>query len=99
VVDGAPILGIHAAVNQKTRTGQDYAPGQKVSAEEALRCYTLNGAYATFEEHIKGSIEPGKLADLVILSEDPTQVPPERIKEIQVIATMIGGDFAFDRES
>ena len=95
VVDGAPILGIHAAVNQKTRTGQDYAPGEKISAEEALRCYTLNGAYATFEEQIKGSLEPGKLADLVLLSEDPTRVPAEKIKEVQVIATMIGGEFVY----
>jgi predicted amidohydrolase YtcJ len=96
VVDGAPLLGIHAAVNQKTRTGQDYAPEQKISAEEALRCYTLNGAYATFEDLIKGSIEPGKLADLVFLSEDPTRVPAEKIKDVQVIATMVGGEFVYE---
>ena len=60
VVSGAPLLGIHAAVNQKTRTGQDYAPQEKITPEEALRCYTLNGAYASFEDRIKGSIEEGK---------------------------------------
>ena len=97
VVDGAPILGIHAAVNQKTMTGQDYAADQRISVEEALKCYTLNGAYATFEEEIKGSIERGKLADLAILSEDPTRVPPEKIKDIQVLATMIDGNFVFER--
>ena len=64
VVSGAPLLGIHSAVNQKTRTGQDYAPDQRITPEEALQCYTLNGAYATFEEKNKGSIEVGKLADL-----------------------------------
>jgi predicted amidohydrolase YtcJ len=97
VADGAPLLGIHAAVNQKTCTGQGYAPDQKISPEEALRCYTMGGAYSTFEEKIKGSIENGKLADLVVLSEDLTQVSPERIKDIQVIATMIGGKFVFER--
>ncbi|MBP1719977.1 MAG: Amidohydrolase family, partial [Deltaproteobacteria bacterium] len=72
VVSGAPLLGMHSAVNQKTRTGQDYAPQEKITPEEALRCYTLNGAYASFEDRIKGSIEVGKLADLVVLAEDPT---------------------------
>ena len=97
VVSGAPLLGIHSAVNQKTRTGQDYAPHEKITPEEALRCYTINGAYATFEEKIKGSIEAGKLADLVILGEDLTQVRPERIKDIPVMATMVGGEFCYQR--
>ena len=95
VVSGAPLLGIHSAVNQKTRTGQDYAPHEKITPEEALRCYTINGAYATFEEKIKGSIEAGKLADLVILGEDLTQVKPESIKDIRVMATMVGGEFCY----
>lgn len=93
VVDGAPLLGIHTAVNQKTMNGQNYAPRQKISVEEALRCYTLNGAYTTFEENIKGSIEEGKLADLVVLAEDITKVASERIKDVQVMATMVGGEF------
>ncbi len=99
VVSGAPLLGIHAAVNQKTRTGQDYAPEEKITAEEALRCYTLNGAYASFEDRIKGSIEAGKLADLVVLGEDPTTVRPEKIKDISVEATMVGGDLCFQKQS
>jgi predicted amidohydrolase YtcJ len=97
VVSGAPLLGIHSAVNQKTRTGQDYAPQEKITPEEALRCYTINGAYATFEEKVKGSIEVGKWADLVILAEDLTQVQPERIKDIPVMATMVGGDLCYHR--
>jgi predicted amidohydrolase YtcJ len=97
VVSGAPLLGIHSAVNQKTRTGQDYAPEEKITAEEALRCYTLNGAYATFEDTIKGSIEAGKLADLVVLAEDPTAVNPEKIKDISVEATMVGGELLFQK--
>jgi predicted amidohydrolase YtcJ len=97
VVSGAPLLGIHSAVNQKTRSGQDYAPREKITPEEALRCYTINGAFATFEEKIKGSIEVGKLADVVILAEDLTQVKPERIKDIPVMATMVGGEFCYER--
>ncbi|RPJ37163.1 MAG: amidohydrolase [Deltaproteobacteria bacterium] len=98
VVSGAPLLGIHAAVNQKTRTGQDYAPEEKITSEQALRCYTLNGAYASFEDRIKGSIEVGKLADLVVLAEDPTQINPEKIKDISVEATMVGGELFFQKE-
>jgi predicted amidohydrolase YtcJ len=98
VVSGAPLLGIHSAVNQKTRTGQDYAPHEKITPEEALRCYTINGAYATFEERIKGSIEVGKLADLVILAEDLTQVRQERIKDIPVMATMVGGEICYEKK-
>jgi len=97
VVSGAPLLGIHAAVNQKTRTGQDYAPHEKITPEEALRCYTLNGAYASFEEKIKGSIEMGKLADLVILAEDLTKGDPNRIKDIPVMTTMVGGNFCYQK--
>ena len=97
VIDGAPLLGIHAAVNEKTVTGQDFAPAEKISVEEALRCYTINGAYTTFEEHIKGSLETGKLADLVILAEDPTKIAPESIKDVQVMATMVGGEFLYKK--
>ena len=97
VVSGAPLLGIHSAVNQKTRTGQDYALEEKITPEEALRCYTLNGAFASFEDRIKGSIEVGKLADLVVLAEDPTLVNPEKIKDISVEATMVGGELFFQK--
>jgi hypothetical protein len=97
VVNGAPLLGIHAAVNQKTRSGQDYAPDEKITPEEALRCYTVNGAYTAYEENIKGSIEMGKLADLAVLAEDLIQVDPRRIKDIPVVGTMIGGKFFYER--
>ncbi|HSR11030.1 MAG TPA: amidohydrolase [Thermodesulfobacteriota bacterium] len=97
VVSGAPLLGIHSAANQKTRTGQDFAPMEKITAEEALAGYTVHGAYASLEEKIKGSIEKGKLADLVVLAEDLTAVAPEKIKDIAVMSTMVGGEFCFDR--
>jgi len=98
VVSGAPLLGIHSAVNQKTRTGQDYAPDQRITPEEALQCYTLNGAYASFEEKNRGSIEVGKLADLAILAQDPTRVEPKGIKDIPIAATMVGGEVCYERK-
>ncbi len=96
-VSGSPLLGIHAAVNQMTMSGQEYAPAQKISPEEALQLYTINAAYTTFQENIKGSIEVGKLADLVVLGEDLTKVDPRRIKDIAVMATMVGGEFLYER--
>ncbi|MGC8811446.1 MAG: amidohydrolase [bacterium] len=98
VVNGAPLLGIHAAVNQKTRSGQDYNPEEKISVAEAIQCYTINGAYATGEEKIKGSLEVGKLADLVILEEDITKVPPAALKDISIVATIVGGEFCWERK-
>ena len=62
-----------------------------LSVAEALTVNTLNGAYATREEHIKGSISPGKLADYVVLAEDPHQVDPSKIKDIKILRTVVGG--------
>ena len=98
IKSASPLLGIHAAANEATLSGQDFVPGEKISAEEALRCYTLNGAYASFEEGVKGSIQVGKFADLVLLTDDPTKVPPEKIKDIMVKATMVGGEFVYENE-
>ncbi len=58
---------------------------------EAIRLYTTNSAYAGFEENSKGSIEPGKLADLVVLSEDPFEIPADGLKEVRVVTTLVGG--------
>ena len=70
---------------------------QCISVMEALRCATINGARASFEEGIKGSLEPGKLADMVILSEDITRLPKERLNEVLVDMTMIGGKIEYER--
>ena len=86
-----PLLGIQSCVTRTDSTGKVWGENQKVSVEEALKIYTINGAYASFEEDIKGSIEVGKLADLVVLGADPTQVEPETIKDIPVERTVVGG--------
>ena len=91
-----PLLGIQSCVTRTDSTGKEWGINQKVSIEEALRLYTLNGAYASFEEKIKGSIEVGKLADLVVLASDPTKVDPLGIKDIQVERTIVGGETVYE---
>jgi len=71
-------------------------PQECISAKEALAMYTINAAYASFEEGIKGSITQGKLADMVVLSHDPVKSPPEQIKDIQVEMTIIGGKVVWE---
>jgi len=68
-----------------------------VGVEEAIRAYTMGSAYATFEEGVKGSIEPGKLADLVVLSDDPTRVDVDEIKDLTVDMTIVGGKIVYKR--
>lgn len=87
-----PLLGIRTMVTRKTRDGDVIAPHEAIPVEEAIRVYTERAAYCTFEEDRKGSIEPGKLADFVVLSEDPTAVDPGRIHQIDVEATFLGGE-------
>jgi predicted amidohydrolase YtcJ len=86
-----PLFSMGCAVNRQTRAGLVLGPDQRISPVEALKAYTVHGAYSTFEEHCKGSIQVGKLADFAVLSENPLRVPPERIKEIKVLRTVIGG--------
>jgi predicted amidohydrolase YtcJ len=93
----SPLLGIYVAVTRKTDAGRDLGPGQRIGVEDALRCYTLNSAYATFEEGAKGSIEPGKLADFVVLSDDPLMVKAEKIKDMSVEMTIVGGRVAYKK--
>jgi len=95
VVPDNPMLGIYAAVTRRAKSGQEVLPKEAVSAEQALVMYTTNAAYASFEENIKGSIAPGRLADMAILSADPLKSPPERIKDIRVEMTIIDGKVAW----
>ena len=71
-------------------------PEQKISVEDALRAYTVNGAFASFEEDIKGSLERGKLADLVLLDRDITHIPSETIRDAKVLMTIVGGRVVFE---
>lgn len=86
-----PLMAIQSMVTRKDYRGRVWGPSQKIKVEEALRICTLHGAYASFEESVKGSISPRKMADFVILAEDPNKVDPERIKDIKVIRTVIDG--------
>ena len=98
VIDPNPLTGIYFAVTRKTPSGQTIAPHEAVSVLQAIRAYTMSGAWATFEENIKGSLEPGKLADLAILSDDILEVHPERILGLKVDLTMVDGKVVFERK-
>jgi predicted amidohydrolase YtcJ len=97
VIDPNPMHGLYVALTRKTKTGQVIAPGEEVSIMQALRAYTLWGAYASFEEKIKGSIEPGKRADLAVLSQNILEASPEEILEMKTDMTVIDGEVAFER--
>ena len=94
----APLMGIQGMVTRKGWDGTTWGLNQRVSVDEAIRINTLNGAYASFEEKIKGSITAGKLADFVILEKDPHEVDPDTIKEIKVVRTVAGGRTTYPRE-
>ena len=86
-----PLMGIQSMVTRKDWKGRVWGPNQRISVDEALKICTMNGAYASFEENIKGSITAGKLADFVILAEDPHDVDPDQIKNIEIVRTVVGG--------
>jgi len=92
---GVPLFTIFAAVNRMRRSGKVINPEERITLEEAIRAVTITPAYSTFQEDLKGSIEVGKLADLVVLGRDILTVPPEEIKDIPVLRTMIGGEFVY----
>jgi predicted amidohydrolase YtcJ len=87
----SPLLGIQAAVTRQ------FFPEQQVTVDEALRMYTVNAAYASFEDKIKGSIEEGKLADLAVLSGDPKNTPASKIGDINVNITIVGGKVVYQK--
>ena len=95
VVPDNPLVGIYAAVTRRAETGQELLPQEAVSAQQALAMYTTGAAYASFEENIKGAIAPGKLADMVILSDDPLKSPLEQLKDIRVEMTILDGKVAW----
>ena len=98
VAPATPIEGIYAAVTRRTIDGANpggWVPEQKITVAEALRAYTSDAAYASFEEDIKGAIKVGMLADLVLLDRDLTAIAPESIPETQVLATIVGGKIVY----
>ncbi|MFQ5819935.1 MAG: amidohydrolase [Candidatus Heimdallarchaeota archaeon] len=92
-----PLFGIQILVTRETSAKEIYYPEEQISVEQAIRMYTRDAAYASFEEQTKGSIEPGKLADLVVLSDDPIQVTTHKISEINVDMTIVGGKIVYSK--
>ena len=96
-----PLAGIHAAVTRRRADGspgpEGWHPGERITVQDAVRAYTLDAAYASGEEREKGSITPGKLADLEVLSQDIFAIPPTAILETEVEATILDGQFVYRR--
>ena len=92
------ILAIHNAVNRKTESGRVLGEHQRISVMEAIKAVTINGAYQYFEEDSKGSIEVGKLADLVIVDKNPLTIPVEELETIKVLETIKEGNVIFKRD-
>ena len=94
VAPATPLEGIYAAVTRRTiddKNPDGWVPAQKIAVEEALRAYTANGAYASFDESRKGTLAAGKLADLVLIDRDLFDIPPEEIRNAKVVTTVVGG--------
>jgi hypothetical protein len=88
----APLMGIQGMVTRTGWDGKTWGANQRISVDEAIAVNTINGAYASHEEPIKGSITAGKLADFVVLSDDPHMVANDKIKDIQIVRTVVGGE-------
>jgi hypothetical protein len=98
VVSNNPFFGMAAAVTSRTEDGKTWVPEQSITVEEALTAYTVTAAYAGMNENVRGTLEPGKLADIVVLSQDILTIPPERIGETMVIRTIVGGKHVWPQE-
>ena len=97
---GEPMIEFYAAVTRKSTNGESHEgwhPEEAVSREQALKMFTINAAYAAFEENDKGSIEEGKLADFTVLSEDLMKIPPAKILNTRCEMTVIGGEIVFQK--
>ncbi len=91
-----PMMALQSAVTRTDLTGQVWGASQRITVEEAIRVSTLHGAYASFEERQKGSLEPGKLADLVVLGRDPITMDPASLVHIPIERTMVGGQWMYE---
>jgi predicted amidohydrolase YtcJ len=97
VEDVSPIASYYASVSRKLKDGTVFYPDQRMSRMEALKSYTVNNAYAAFEEKTKGALEVGKMADITVLSRDILTIPEDEILSTDVVYTIVGGKVAFDR--
>jgi predicted amidohydrolase YtcJ len=91
-----PMMWLQSQLTRTDMKGNVWGANQRITLQEAIRCGTVNGAYAAFEEHLKGSIKPGQLADLVVLAHDPFKVDPSELLRIQVERTMVGGTWRYE---
>jgi predicted amidohydrolase YtcJ len=91
-----PMMALQSSVTRTDSKGTVWGPRQRVTVEEALRVGTIHGAYASFEENLKGSLQPGKLADLVVLGQDPLRVDPSQLIRVPVERTMVGGRWVYE---
>jgi len=91
-----PLMALQSMVTRKDFAGRVWGPSQRVSLDQAIRICTMHGAYASHEENEKGSITAGKLGDFVLLAESPYDVDPDRIKEIQIVRTVVGGRTVYE---
>ncbi len=99
VAPPTPLEGIYAAVTRRTLDDANpdgWVPEQKITVEEAVRAYTLGGAYASFEEDIKGTLEPGKVADFVVIDKNLFEIPPEEIRDAHILITVVGGKVVYE---
>ncbi len=97
VEDVSALAGYYATVSRVLKDGSVFYPDQRMSRMEALQSYTINGAYAAFEEDIKGTLTPGKLADITVLSKDILTIPEEEIPTTEVVYTIVGGEVKYER--
>jgi len=93
------MVGLYTAVTRKGQSGAVYGAEEAVSIQDALRMYTANGPYLTFEENSKGTLEPGKLADMIVLDEDILTVPDEQLLTLRIDRTYLGGKLVYERKT
>ena len=96
VEDIDPIANYYYTVTRKMADGSEFLPEQRLTRQQSLASYTVNNSYAAFEETSKGSLVPGKLADITVLSKDITTIPEDEIPSAEVIYTIIGGKVRYD---
>jgi hypothetical protein len=98
VEDVSPLASFYASVSRKLKDGSRFYPDQRMTRAEALKSYTWNNAYAAFEENVKGSLEPGKLADITVLSRDIMTIPEDEILSTDVVYTIVGGKVMYEQK-